>query len=132
MNAVGSALYGTLTGGTALTAQLAGTGAVYNQQAPEGAALPYMVFSKAGGGPENIDPHDRRDLTYWIRAYADSAKTAGAIDGAASTILHRATLTVTGYRTIWCVRETEFEMVENPPDGVPVYMAGAYYRIRIT
>jgi hypothetical protein len=33
---------------------------------------------------------------------------------------------------LWCARETDIEWVETPPDGSPIYMAGAYYRIRIT
>jgi hypothetical protein len=130
MNAVAVALYTTLSGGTALTSLLGGT-AVYQQQAPDGAALPYVVFSKQAGGPENIDPHDRRDLTYFVRAYAGSAKTAGQIDAAVEALLHRHNLPVTGWNTLWCARDADLETVEPQPNGVPVYMAGGMYRIRI-
>jgi hypothetical protein len=130
MNAVAAGLYTTLSGGTALTSLLGGT-AVYQQQAPDGAALPYVVFSKAAGGPENSDPHDRRDLTYFVRAYAVSAKSAGAIDAAVEALLHRRNLSVTGRKTLWCARSADLETVETQPNGVPVYMAGGMYRIRI-
>lgn len=132
MNAIAAALYSTLTSGTALTALLAGTTAVYNGQAPDDAALPYVVFSKQGGGPENIDPSDRRNLIYFVRGYALTAKAAGDIDTQVDTLLHKKNLSVSGKTVIWTARETDLEMVENPPDDVPVYMAGGLYRIRLT
>jgi len=131
MNELAAALYTTLTGGTALTAQLAGTASVYHAQAPHGAALPYMVFSKAAGGPVNEYGDDAREVSYFVRAYAESAKTAGAIDAAAAALLHRKPITVSGRNTVWCLRVTELEQVDNPPDNVPVFMAGAIYDIRI-
>lgn len=130
MNAVASAIYSTLAAGTALTTLLGGT-AIYQQQAPAGAALPYVVFSKQAGGPEYTDPHDRRDLTYFVRAYAESAKDAGAIDTAAENLLHRQAITITGWNVVQCYRTTEFDSVENQQNGEPVYMAGGFYRIRI-
>lgn len=131
MNEIATALYTTLTGGTALTNQLAGTASVYHAQAPHGAALPYVVFSKAGGGPVNAYPDDAREVSYFVRGYAESAKVAGAIDAAAAALLHRQSITVTGWNTVWCKRVTELEQVDNPPDAVPVYMAGGIYDIRI-
>ena len=43
-NALNAGIYTTLAAGTALTGALGGT-AIYYQQAPEAAALPYVVFS---------------------------------------------------------------------------------------
>jgi hypothetical protein len=131
MNAMGTALYSTLAGGTALTTLLGGT-AIYNQQAPAGAALPYVVYSLQGGLTENIDPGTRRDLTYFVRGYSASAKRAGEIDAAIEALLHRKTLTVTGWRNFWTTRETDLELVETTPAGESIYMSGAFYRIRLT
>ena len=130
MNALAQAIFSTLAGGTALTSLLGGT-AIYQSQAPDGTPLPYCVYSKQAGGPENIDPSDRRDLYYFVRGYATSAKQAGEIDEAVDNLLHRHNIGVTGYTVIWCARETDLESVENPPNNAPVYMAGALYRIRI-
>lgn len=130
--AMGSALYSKLTGGTALTALLASGSAVYNQRAPDGAAFPYIVFNQQGGGPENVDPNDKRNLVYFVRAYAQNADTAGSIDAQVSALLHHKALSVGGYTNLWTARETDLEAVETPPNEQPIYMMGALYRIRIT
>jgi hypothetical protein len=132
MNAVTTSLYSTLSGGTALTSLLAGTTSVYNQQAPDAAVLPYVVFSKQGGGPENIDPGDRRDLTYYVRGYAATSKRAGEIDNAIDGLLHKKTLTLSGWRNFWTTRQTDIELVETGEDGEKTFSSGALYRIRIT
>ena len=130
MNELNAAIYSTLGAGTALTGLLGGT-AIFHLQAPEGHTLPYVVFSKQAGGPENSHPDDARDYVYFIRAYASTAKAAGDIDAAVSALLHRKALTVTGWNNFWLAREGEYETVETTPGGVNVYTAGANYRIRI-
>jgi len=130
MNELSAAIYSTLTGGTALTTLLGGS-AVYHHKAPDNAPLPYVVFNKQGGGPENSHPDDARDYVYFIRGYAASAKAAGDIDAAVSALLHRKGMTVTGWNCFWLARETDLESEETTPAGVSVYMAGAIYRIRI-
>ena len=52
-NALNTALYTKLSGGTALTGALGGT-CIYHGVAPEGAALPYVVWSYAAGGADNF------------------------------------------------------------------------------
>ncbi len=84
MNALETALYNTLSGGTALTALLAGGTAapsIYNQQAPDEAAFPYVVFALQGGGDEN----SHRDFRA-ISAVLDRLKNAG--EGRAVFIIH--------------------------------------------
>ena len=130
MNEVAQSIFSTLGAGTALVSLLGGT-AIYQQQAPNGTPLPYVVFNKQAGGPEYVDPHDRRDLVYYVRAYAESAKAAGAIDGACENLLHRQSIVVTGWNTVQCYRTTDLESVDNRPDGEPVFMAGGFYRVRI-
>lgn len=129
-NVLHAALFSALSG-TAVTTLLGGT-AVYYAIAPDEAALPYVVFSKVGGGPLNDNPHDDRAPLYWVRAYAETAALAGSVDAAVSTALHRGALTVTGYTNIWTARELELAGVELDDARQRTYYAGAYYRIRLT
>jgi hypothetical protein len=129
-NLIAGALYSKLTTGTALTALLAGTTSVYNLQAPDGATFDYVVFSLQAGGPSNITPSDLREEVYYIRAYSDtSAGKAGSIDAQISALLHHGTISVSGYTT-WAInRESDYQLIENPPSGKPIYTAGGSYRI---
>jgi hypothetical protein len=131
-NLVAAALNTKLTGGTALTALLAsGTASVFRNQAPENAHRPFIVFSAYAGGPLNITPSDLRDVVYFVRGYADSANVAGQIDAAASALLHKGTISVTGYTCMNVWRDLDLELVENPPDGKTVFMVGGTYRISL-
>jgi hypothetical protein len=121
-----------LTGaGTALTALLSGTGAVYRNMAKDHAVMPYIVFSLVAGAPLNITPSDMRDQVYFVRAYASGALTASKIDEQISAQLHHGTLSVSGYTTYRIDRESDFEVVETPESGDKVFMSGAYYRVSI-
>lgn len=131
LNAIAMAMYSKLTGGSALMAMLSGPTCVYHMQAPTSAALSYVVFNLQGGGVENITPSDMRNLIYFVRGYADTAVKAGNIDAQISLLLHKQTLTVSGYTNFWLARETDLAAVENPPDKKPIYMAGGLYRIRL-
>jgi hypothetical protein len=127
MNALNSAIYSKLSGGTALAA-LVGT-RIYNQQAPEGAALPYVVFSVQGGGDENLSPHRTRNIVEFVRAYSGvSAAQAGTIDGQIDALLHLSSLSVTSWTSVWLAREQDLETVEATPAGTSVYMSGGLYR----
>ncbi len=128
-NALNTGMYSKLTGASALTALLASGSAVYYQQAPDYASYPYVVFSIQAGGPENDNPHDSRDMLYYVRGYATKPALAGSVDAQISTALHRQTLTVSGWTNIWTVREEEIALVEQLSSGERVYSAGATYRI---
>lgn len=131
-NALSAGIYGKLTGGTALTSLLSGTGAVYNTYAPDTATLPYVVFSLQAGQPMNINPSDLREEVLWIRAYSQTSMgNAGSIDAAISNLMHRQTVTVSGYTNLFTWREQEIAMAETQPDGIVNYTAGAMYRIRL-
>ena len=69
MNELRNAIYSQLANGTALTAALGGT-AIYHLHAPEGAALPYVVFGWQGGGDLNIDPNETNESVQFVRVYA--------------------------------------------------------------
>lgn len=125
-----AALYTTLSGGTALTALLAGTSSIYDTQAPDNATLPYVVFSHQGGGPENIDANALEQNIWYVRAYGTaSMKTTTEIFEQADALLNRVNISITGFNTLWCARESNIKLVENTPSG-KVWSAGALYRIR--
>lgn len=129
MNELDTALYSRLQG-TAVTSLLSGTTAIYKNQAPEGAALPYIVFNKQSGSPWNLDANRVDDLLYYVRAYSgNSAAQAGSIDAQIDTALHLTPLTVSGWTNIWIARESNIELVATEPSGRLIHSAGALYRI---
>lgn len=130
-NDIHSAIYGKLTAGTALTALLAGTTSVYHVNAPEGVSIPYVIFGLQAGGPINITPSDIREEVVRVFGVAASAKTAGAIDGEASALLHRGTLSVNSYTLMSLYRETDIEYAELTTNGERVYVSGGTYRISL-
>lgn len=105
---------------------------IYADQAPDNTALPYVVFSHMAGGPENITPRDMRTHLWFVRAYASTRAAVNRYDGHISDLLHKGSLSVSGWTTFWLVREEDFSLTENPPNGDPVYMAGATYRVRLS
>lgn len=132
MNDINKTIYDTLKAGTALTALLAGTTSIYHLQAPDNAALDYVVYSLQAGGDENQTPKRRKNYLMSIRAYsATSAAKAGSIDTQVDTLLHGKTLSVSGYACFWCNREVDIELVENLPSGEKVWMQGGFYRVRL-
>lgn len=132
LSATAAALYATLSGGTALTALLAGTTSVYDAQAPDGASLPYVVFSHAGGGPDNLNASNLENDVWWIRAYTTGGmKAAYAIREQVDALIHKKTLSPSGWTVLDCRRETSIATVENPPSGRRISVAGGLYRIRL-
>ena len=130
MKELRDAIYSQLANGTALTAALGGT-AIYHLHAPEGAALPYVVFGWQGGGDLNIDPNETNESVQFVRVYAATDAQAGTLDGLIRTRLHRQNVPVTGYNTVYCWREGDYETVETTA-GSDIYTHGGFYRIRIT
>lgn len=129
-NAIAQGLYSKLAAGTALTALLgSGTASIYGMTAPDNATTPYLVYNVQGGGARNDNPHDTRDVVYTIRAFGASLRAAGSVDLQVSTLLHRGSLSVSGYTFVTCRRETEIELVEDAPNGQSYFLVGAMYRI---
>ena len=135
MNELNAAIYSRLGTTTALTNLLsAGSASIFNIQAPQGAAYPYVVFSLQAGGDLNDNPHRTQSLLLFVRCYSTaSAKNAGSIDAQLDTALHLNPFTnVTGWTNTWLAREQNLELVENPPTGTQVFMQGGLYRSRLT
>ena len=132
MKALNTAIFSRLSGATALTALLPGTASIYALQAREGAAYPYVVYSIQGGGDENMSANRTKNLVYFVRAYGTVNAQAGSIDAQIDAALHLVPFTgVTGWVNFWLARETDLELVENPPTGGQVFMNGALYRVRL-
>lgn len=132
MNVLELAIRSTLTGGTALTALLAGTASVYNAAVPRGVSFPCVVVNLQGGGDANETPRRRKDLLYQAKAISTASMTAaGAIDNEVDSLLHNKTLTVTGWTNFWLARERDIRYVEVDPEGVEYYHSGGIYRIRL-
>lgn len=129
--AMGTALYSKLAGGTALISALGGT-AIYANQAPDNTSLPYVVYSHMAGGPQNIIPVDLRSDLWYARAYASTNALANRLDGHISDLLHKGSLSVSGWTTFWMVREESISLIETLPDGEKIYTAGGTYRIRLS
>lgn len=129
-NALNTAIYNTLSGGTALTTALGGT-AVYYLNAPDHSALPYVIWNFQAGGDENMTPIRTKDTILFVRAYADDPKEAGQLDALVDALLNGITLSVTGWNNFWSSRQQDFSLVDNMPNGEKAYMAGGYYRIRL-
>lgn len=123
--ALNTAIY-TAIGGTLTSA---GT-AVYYLAAPDGQALPYVVWDYTADIDENMDRNRTRNSLVYIRAYAATAGAAGTIDSQIDALLHMKALTVTGWSNFWTARENSFSSVETDQSGRKVFMAGAEYRIR--
>lgn len=129
-NAIWTGLYSKLSGGTALIAALGGT-AIYHQQPPEGAALPYVIFGWAGGGLQPLNSHTLANGIIRIRAFSDvDDSEAGAIRDEVFTLIDKGSLTITGWSQLWLRAEApHIEMVETDESGVTVWSSGDDYRI---
>ena len=137
-NALNASLYTKLSG-TALSSLLAGGTAapsVYFEQAPDGAALPYVVWLYPSELDENLIAHRMKDIV--IRAYGVAAAPAqaGTIDAAIDALLHGGTLMFTGtpapWTSIWLRRENGYQLITTSEAGIRDYTSGADYRVEIT
>ena len=129
INALNAAIYSKLSGGTALVSALGGT-CIYHGVAPEGAALPYVVWSYAAGGHENMTPRESVNAVIYVRAYAASAKTAAILDGYVAELMETK-LSVTGWNNYWLAREESIVLPETDSAGKTTWSCGAYYRVRL-
>ena len=129
INALNAAIYTKLSGGTALVTALGGT-CIYHGIAPEGRAMPYVVWSYVAGGHENMTPNESVNAVVYVRAYATTAKQAATIDGLAAELLET-TLSVTGWNNYWLAREESIVLPDIDEAGKATWSCGAYYRVRL-
>lgn len=134
MNSLSAAIYTTLQAGTALTALLSGgSAAIYEDHAKGTAALPYVVFNHQSGMWDMTMGSSRFvDVIYQVKAVSGSAwpKEADSIDQQIDLLLHNASLTVTGYTSIACLRESDVRYSETEGDQI-FHHVGGLYRIEL-
>jgi hypothetical protein len=128
-NELNAAVYSQLSGGTALVSALGGT-AIYHGVAPEGRALPYVVWSYQASNRDNWTPSDSAQSVLFVRAYAATAKKAAEIDDSIADLM-KTNLTLTNWTNFWLAREEELFLPETNETGVTTWMCGAYYRVRL-
>ena len=131
LSAISTGIYSKLSGATALTSLLASSNSIYAIKAPKDASYPYIVYSLFYGAPENITPSDLQNHVYFIRAYSTSALVAGNIHAQVAALLHKGTITVSGFTLIWSALEEEFEGEETNENANTIFMRGGGYRIRL-
>lgn len=132
MNVIEQALYSKLTSTSSITTLLASANAVYNEEAPEGAAFPFVIFGEYAGSGDNDSPHDAIQMLYQLKGSATTGfLQAGAIDAAIRAALHRATLTVTGWTNFKTQWESPIKVLEHLPGGGSVFTVGGVYRLRL-
>jgi len=126
-------IYGTLTGDAALAA-IVGT-RVYEDVAPQGAAMPYIVFQMQSPGNDLNALGSRRVIAtplYVIRGIAQTASYTGNL----ATIAERIDVLLHGQQQrvgtndgyVWCYRERPFRLAE-VRDGIQYRHSGGVYRI---
>lgn len=125
-------IYGKLTAATALVSSR-----VYADKAPQGAALPYIVFSVQGAFDDLTDVGAVRvwaNLLYLVKvigqgeSYSALQATADAIDARLHKV--RGPVGSTHYVDS-CIREQPFRMAETPASGVSYRHLGGLYRLRV-
>ena len=135
--AIRRALYGTLAGDVTLNALLATPAsgyskAIYFQQAPQDAALPYVVFQKQAGTPtEAMGDPSAFETDVWMFKAVDqssSADVAESIQARLKTLLNDAALSISGASCLYLRRQSDVEYPETE-SGVRYVHAGSMFRL---
>ncbi len=130
LNTVKKALYGALSGSSALTTALGGT-AIYDEAAPVNAGLPYVLMQHRAGGEVNASPRREIDVTYRVFAVAEGAAQSGTLASLIDDALHDTALSADGgWVNFWTARQDEYFAVEQVEQG-QYYRAGADYGVRM-
>lgn len=131
INALFTALYSRLAANGTITAALGGS-AIFQGIAPDGQALPYLIFSLQSGAMDNICPSELINDVVYIRAFANAFPQAGSIDAMVAADLHDGSISVTGYQNFWLMRESGVALPERGEDGKIIWQAGGMYRVRLS
>lgn len=133
VNAVKTGLYDKLAGDATLVGLLASTTSVYDKVAPQGAALPYVIFQKQAGSPRyTMGGRAYDDNVYLVKAVTESpsAKVAGQIAERVDALLTNGSLTLTTGSLMVMRREQDVEY-EETTDGRTYQHVGAMYLIGV-
>jgi hypothetical protein len=128
IEAVSKGIRGALVANTAVTTLVATR--IYNTQADESAALPYIVFQYVSGGSTNDTPRDALNVVFQVVAVAGRAQDVRALERLIRMALHNVQLTLDdGWTAYDCQHENAFYMIDNV-DRKQYYMSGGEYRVR--
>lgn len=139
MNAVAAAIKAKLDADATLTAMLGAaaeghTAAVYHRRAPEGAALPYVIFFKSSGIPKyTLKSRSHMDLVYTIKGVCESpadsptGKPAADIDARVDALIGTdGTLSITGKTQLYTRRIADVDYPEQQADRILTHVGGQY------
>ena len=130
MNEVDTAVYTKLTGDATLLALLHDSGSIYSWQAPDAAALDFVIFNDMSDTETNDTRHEIHNMVYQVRGFSSvSMKAAKAIDARIRTLLHEGTLTISGHTVLRMERIGSVRFVENQQSTTKVHSAGGLYRL---
>jgi hypothetical protein len=138
-NAIYTALYSKLSGGTALCALIGGTATprIYHSIAPDtdtATTFPCVIFDWVAGGYSATSQHVDGEGIFRIRAIATtSSKDAGAVAVEVFNLLDRSSLgSITGYSGISLFAEPpHMDVLEPTEKGTYYFTAGDDYRLRV-
>lgn len=135
------AIYGRLAGDTTLNALLGAPAlgrskSIYYQIAPEGAAFPFVLFSKQSGTPtEAFGDPSALETDVWLVKGVDRENNgpdgAEAIQARIVTLLNDATLSISGSSLLYLRRQSDVEYPE-VVDGHLHQHAGSLFRLVTT
>lgn len=132
LNAVNKALANKLMNSTALVSQLSGGSAVYIQQAPTDAVLPYVVIIRSGGGEVNDSPLANGDMMYYVKGIAETALAAGNIADSIRNALHEQAIPIDSPWTVYRCQLNEALFFAENVERRQFWHAGGSYRIRFS
>lgn len=129
------ALYGRMAGDTTLNNLLGAPAddyakAIYYEVAPEGAAFPYVIFSKVSGTPRYALKALGYDNEIWMVKGVDRSDDSDPVETIATrldALLTDATLSISGKTHLYLRRESDVDYAE-VTDGVRYLHAGANFR----
>lgn len=130
-------VYGKLAGDTTLNALLGAPAsgyskAIYHNQAPAGAAYPYVIVAKESGVPTEAfgDPSALENDVWLVKAVdrSTSADIAESIAARIAVLLNDATLSISGATLLYLRRQSDVEYTELTA-GVTYQHVGSLYRL---
>lgn len=94
---------------------------VYREFAPDGAALPYVIFYLTAGGPTNTEPGIVLDQVYRVESRGSTQAEAFAAHQAVYAALHNQTLNIAGWGNYWTACEGEVRLFPELYNGNQLY-----------
>jgi len=135
INAVNIGFYNKLISSASLQTALGGSASdkkIYNVKAPQSATVPYITFGLNTDRPIGTFESQEavEDLTYWINVFSStSVAHVTTITDLVLAVMDDATLTVTGYTGMKCVREFMGAIIWDLETGI--YQIPLRYRLWI-